>query len=457
MKRYDIEDVRAKFLEHGYTLTSTEYKSRKTKIAFICNKHISFGEQYTTFESLIDPRKSGCVCKFCRDENGRPCRRFSEEKARKLCEDRNFEFIGMRFENKSGKPRSYIQFICNNHRSKGAQEVIAYSMKKNKGCKYCYGFCKTTDDLIKEINNPNIEVLEEYKDAFTKIKCRCKIHDYEWMVTPNNLRNSRGCPKCANEKRHSSQARSNEDFAKELAKSNPNIEPLSTYVTANTKMTFRCKIHNYIWDCIPEKLLVSHFGCPICSRERQIKLQSKTNEQFIKELAGVNPNIEPLEEYINGNKKILVRCKVHDYKWNVLPSSLLYQKTGCPLCAASHGEKKINEILQNWGYEFEQQKRFPDCKDIIPLPFDFYLPEYNICIEYDGEQHYHSGRFKWRENEKRKNLFETTQLHDSMKTKYCLEHEIPLIRIPYWEADDMESFLFDEMVKYGAIEFKKTN
>ena len=111
----------------------------------------------------------------------------------------------------------------------------------------------------------------------------------------------------------------------------------------------------------------------------------------------------------------------------------------------------VNSILTKWGYKFEQQKRFQDCKDEIPLPFDFYLPEYNICIEYDGEQHYENGRFKWRENGKRKNSFRTTKLHDAIKDEYCSTHKIPLIRIPYWESDDMESFLFDEMVRYGAI------
>lgn len=451
LRKYTIDDVRRIFLENNCILVSNEYKNTKSKIAFTCNKHSSSGVQFTTLSALTNTRKVSTPCKFCRDENGRPYRCFSESKARKLCEERDFEFVKMRMDDRTGCNRSYIQFICNKHRDKGIQEVISYSMKKLKQCRYCAGLCKTTDDLVKELNDPNIELLEDYRGAFVKIKCLCKIHNVEWMVTPNNLRSGYRCPKCSTENRRKACSRTHEEFIKELSESNPNIEALTTYVNANKKITFRCKIHDYTWDCVPEKLLVFHWGCPICSRIRKTKNQSKTNEQFVKELNEINPNIEPLEEYVNGNTKILMRCKIHDYKWKVIPGSLLYQKTGCPLCSASHGEKEVNSILTKWGYKFEQQKRFQDCKDEISLPFDFYLPEYNICIEYDGEQHYENGRFKWRENGKRKNSFRTTKLHDAIKDEYCSTHKIPLIRIPYWESDDMESFLFDEMVRYGAI------
>ena len=387
MKKYNIEDVRAKFLECGYTLTSTEYKNTKSKISFVCNKHIDFGEQYTTFAYLIGPRKSNCLCKICQNENGRPHRRFSEEKARKLCEERGFEFIGLKFENYSnGSNRSIIQFVCNKHKDKGVQEVVSYSMKKNKGCKYCAGLCKTTKDFIKELNDPNIELLEDYKGAFTKIKCFCKIHNVEWMVRPDNLRSGCRCPECKRQRKHNSQVRTTEEYIAELKMSNPNIELLEPYKTANEKLRFRCTIHNYEWEAIPQKLL--------------------------------------------------------------------YRHCGCPKCGSYNNEFKLHDILTSWGYKVELQKRFIDCKDKSTLPFDVYLPDYNICIEYDGEQHYIKNKFEWRNSSH--SSFDLIQLHDSMKTKYCLEHEIPLIRIPYWEADNMESFLFDEMAKYGAIEIKET-
>lgn len=65
------------------------------------------------------------------------------------------------------------------------------------------------------------------------------------------------------------------------------------------------------------------------------------------------------------------------------------------------------------------------------LFFDFYLPDYNICIEYDGEQHYKKTR--WSHDD-----FEERKYRDSIKNQYCLNNDIPLIRIPYWDYDKLD-------------------
>ena len=68
----------------------------------------------------------------------------------------------------------------------------------NTGCPKCAGRDKTTEEFInelKEINN-DIEILGEYIDTNTKIKCKCKIDNHIWYALPNNLLNGTGCPKC---------------------------------------------------------------------------------------------------------------------------------------------------------------------------------------------------------------------------------------------------------------------
>lgn len=62
----------------------------------------------------------------------------------------------------------------------------------------------------------------------------------------------------------------------------------------------------------------------------------------------------------------------------------------------------------------------------LPLPFDFYLPELNICIEYDGEQH-----FKENRHFGGKEYLEKTKYHDQIKNEYCKNNNIKLIRIKY--------------------------
>ena len=384
MGKLDFEEVRQLFVVRDFTLLSENYKNQNSPLPYICNKHFEKGVQYITVSALKDKRRS-TFCKFCREEQGRPNRRMSEDEARKLCEERDFEFVNMNFKRENGHSKSYVQFICNKHRDKGIQEVVGYSMRNSSMCKYCSGLGKSTEDFIKEIDNPNIEVLGEYTGAFNKIKCRCKIHDMIWEPKPGSL--YRGC------------------------------------------------------------------GCPTCKIEKIKAKQTKTTEEYVKQLSEKNPNIELLEPYKTANEKLLFRCKIHKYEWMSIPQRMITFQTGCPKCQSYNNENKLYDILTQWGYNVELQKKFEDCKDKHLLPFDLYLPDFNICIEYDGEQHYQKERFEWRDSSH--SSFDLTQKHDLIKTKYCLDHEIPLIRIPYWEADAMESFLFDEMVRYGAIELKE--
>lgn len=108
----------------------------------------------------------------------------------------------------------------------------------------------------------------------------------------------------------------------------------------------------------------------------------------------------------------------------------------CSTCNESKGEKIIGEILTKENIEFERQYKFDNCKCKNLLPFDFYLPQYKICIEYDGIQHFeilpHWGGID--------KLIET-RIHDTIKTYYCQQNNIKLIRIPYWDYNNIEKIL----------------
>ena len=71
------------------------------------------------------------------------------------------------------------------------------------------------------------------------------------------------------------------------------------------------------------------------------------------------------------------------------------------------------------------------------MPFDFYLPNYNLCIEFDGAQHY---RPVFGEHN-----FEQTQKHDKIKNEYCESHNIELLRIPYWEGSNSENIIKNKL------------
>lgn len=93
--------------------------------------------------------------------------------------------------------------------------------------------------------------------------------------------------------------------------------------------------------------------------------------------------------------------------------------------------------MHNFNCNFIHQHKFEDCKDKKCLPFDFYLPDFNLCIEFDGEQHY-KPKFGM-------DNFIQTQKHDKIKNEYCESHNIELLRVPYWEGSNSESIIKNKL------------
>lgn len=126
--------------------------------------------------------------------------------------------------------------------------------------------------------------------------------------------------------------------------------------------------------------------------------------------------------------------------------------TSCGCRSDSKSETETKRILEKWGIQYFSEYKFENCKDKTHLPFDFYIPHKKICIELDGEDHYKPiNRGKWSDEEMFLR-FQNRQLKDDIKTQFCKSHRIKLIRIPYWDFDDIEYILFDKFVKYGVLE-----
>lgn len=127
--------------------------------------------------------------------------------------------------------------------------------------------------------------------------------------------------------------------------------------------------------------------------------------------------------------------------WDASPSNLLNDK-GCPYCRMSHGEKKIMLYLDKANVAYKYQYRFNDCVYQKVLPFDFYIPYKNLCIEFDGIQHFEPTQFnKKMSYEEAVENFKKQQIKDYIKNEYCKSNNINLLRIPYTELNNTELIL----------------
>lgn len=139
-------------------------------------------------------------------------------------------------------------------------------------------------------------------------------------------------------------------------------------------------------------------------------------------------------------------CRCENGHYHEILSSNFGKTLTCPLCSAgeSSGERKVRVALEGLNIKYEQQYSFPECKRINLLKFDFYLPDYGCCIEYDGEQH-----FEPKEYFGGAEAFEVRKERDGIKDDFCYSNNIKLIRIPYWDFDKINEQYVLERLKDG--------
>lgn len=141
--------------------------------------------------------------------------------------------------------------------------------------------------------------------------------------------------------------KTHEEYVKEVALKNQNIEVVGKYSGVNKKITHRCLIDGYEWNVTPHNVLKGR-GCPKCSNH--IK---RTNESYVKEVRSVNPNIEVLEKYINNTTPILHKCIIHNIEWNAYPCNIL-KGCGCKQCANELLSRSRRITIEEYRYKLKQ-------------------------------------------------------------------------------------------------------
>jgi len=262
--------------------------------------------------------------------------------------------------------------------------------------------------------------LVDYKNNKIKIKIICQKHGIFEQV-PKSHTSGNGCPKCANNAKLGSDKFIIE--ANIIHSNKYDYSLVKDYKNSYSYVSIICPKHG-IFDQMVGSHLHSKNGCPDCADNIRL-----TTDKFItraKEIHG-NKYDYSLVDYKTNKTKVKIICPNHGIYLQI-PNSHLSSKTGCPICKESKGEKEITFFLASRNIRFDKQKTFENCKNINKLPFDFYLQDLNICIEYDGEQHF-VAKDVWGGEETLKYI----QKNDIIKNKYCKDYNIKLIRISYKE------------------------
>jgi transposase-like protein len=268
-----------------------------------------------------------------------------------------------------------------------------------------------------------------YTNRNNKVIITCPIHgDFE--QTPNGHLKGYGCYACGRNKTKTTE----DDFIKKAKEVHGDLYDYTNinYSGALKPVTIKCPLHGVF-----EQKANNHIngsGCKQCSLDKISSDFSDNTDTFIEKSKLVHGNKYDYSkvDYVDNRTKVKIICSTHG-EFEQLPSN---HKNGhrCPLCTISKGEEAILEFLLENEIVFTPQHRFKDCRDKRPLPFDFYLPKYNTCIEYNGRQHYEVVE-KWGGTIGLKDR----QKKDGIKIKYCQDKKINLISIKHDETDILKN------------------
>lgn len=282
-----------------------------------------------------------------------------------------------------------------------------------------------------------------YTGSLNNIIIICPIHGEFILIASNHL-TGYGCHKCKLESfshydsfilRANIKYNNKYDYSKVI------------FLDNNEKVKIICPIHG-LFNQTPNNHMQSVDGCPKCGREIYFKEMRKIRFQsFLNETAKKHNNKYDYSKsiYLGSHDDIEIGCPIHGYFWQRASRHL--GGAGCPKCKTSKGEQKVINYLDENKINYIYQHKFSDClssKEKL-LIFDFFLPEHNLCIEYDGKQHYQPIDYFGGDE-----MLAYQQLHDKIKNNYCKQNNIKLLRIPYAKIDHIE-YLIDEELNWVDI------
>jgi hypothetical protein len=319
----------------------------------------------------------------------------------------------------------------------------SFKYSKKRTCRECSNErlrkdrVKSHSNFVDEVENisPNCyKFLGKYKNSFTKIKVVHLECDNVIDVLPHTLlKGMRGCKHCAkNTKMNTSECKR---VLCELIGSEFTL--ISEYLGSAKKIILRhnCEsCNNFKFPTTPHSFSVFP-TCPKCRNN----IRHRDEEMFSEELKNITfGEFKLTGQYINTTIKVNVTHEICNYEFLITPSHVLSKGLNCPKCTLKHvslGAHYIAKILDKENVKYEVEKRFDECKDVLALPFDFYIED-SILIEYDGEQHFHPIEHFGGVN----NYIEISR-RDEIKNLFCIKNKFNLFRIPFTERKNLQAII----------------
>lgn len=333
--------------------------------------------------------------------------------------------------------RTKIILKCTQH---GSWHTLLEQVLRGQGCPVCGKTAAalkrrvTFEDFLVQAKQVHGNKYSYYRDSFTKIsaktKINCAIHGDFDQLADAHIRQSSGCPVCGFINQVEKRKMSSEDFILKSKAVHGNKYNYSKVDYKNNRkpIIVICLDHGEFYPA-PGNFLAGS-GCPKCSIIEQHEKQKKSKEEFINDSVKIHGDKYDYTKviYDGGKNFVSIICNKHGM-FRQTPNN--HQRgNGCPSCNSSKGENRIKMILNNLGIDYFTQYTFDGLVDKRKLKCDFYLPNNNLVIEYNGRQHYEEVKSWGGES----GLNEVRR-RDELKRIFFKSNQIRLLEIHFSEKD----------------------
>ena len=370
--------------------------------------------------------------------------KYTYEVVKEIVENRNYKLLSKPEDivNVNGfvLTKTKINVWCGNMEHQSFQPTLGHFIMGTT-CSKCSRIIWSKEKIIEYVEENNYNFIEFIKfdklNSIIKIWCKNPMHE-PYKINFSYFRKNARCKECNYEKARERYAYSYK-YVKEYIESFGHKLISKEYKNSRSELEISCpnkKHKSYKTTLMLFKK--SKYKCPEC-RSEHLGDWKRLNYNCVKDYIESFGYKMISTHYRTARDKIIIQCQnSHE------PYKTTYDKFKqgyrCPHCSQPKGEKYIEEILNIHNIQYETQYKFKDCKLYRTLPFDFYLPDYNCCVEFDGRQHYEIIKYFGGLDR-----FIDTKIRDTIKTEYCKNNNIKLIRIPYWEMKDIENILINKL------------
>ena len=317
----------------------------------------------------------------------------------------------------------------------------------------------TTEEFIARVkrrHNKRFDLSQiEFRGMRSPLSLRCAIHDVTCRVEmASQFCSGNPCEQCRREEKLITHR---EKLKTKIKVDYPHVDVMNPPNEFNGTTQLYCRIHQHHFERRSEAIIFGRTNCDLCSKESALeKITGSSRVSFEEYVAKFHERhgdaltiVTENTDYQNYSSLIKVKCRDPSHGTHEKTALNWLKNNGCPSCNESQGERLVRLALTQLNIAFQREKTFATCRDRKELPFDFWLPDWGVLIEFQGRQHFEAqDRFGG------ELAFKGTNRRDEIKRGWAQSNNLRLLYISTYVVSEIRKLISDALEKINDTDIQ---